>query len=90
MRSPRIVVNADHTTLPIRPMTCVRGSSSERAGILLRGLRRVLPPSAVPPDGSVKPACGDTRPETWSQRDRTYEWVTRLPSGDRTSHHGRS
>jgi hypothetical protein len=31
MRSLRTVMNADHTTSPIRPMTWVRGSSSERA-----------------------------------------------------------
>lgn len=31
MRSRRIVMRADHTALPIRPMTCIRGSV-ERSG----------------------------------------------------------
>ena len=36
MRSPRIVMNADHTMSPILPITWVRGSSRERAGISSR------------------------------------------------------
>ena len=36
MRLFRIVMNADHTTSPIRPMTCARGSSIERDGISRR------------------------------------------------------
>ena len=46
MRSPRRVINADHTTSPMRPMTWVRGSSSERAVYLkpVRSLHSACPP----------------------------------------------
>jgi hypothetical protein len=36
MRSSHIVMNADHSTSAICPITCARGSSSERAGICSR------------------------------------------------------